>query len=182
MSYTKRNACPHCGRLLIPAAGPTSSKLLVVGEFPGKDEIIQGVPFVGKTGEVLQAELLKVGLILGEVRRTNLWQHSKAPVLNKDPKAKHKDGECDLDWHLDQMVKEFQGKAYVLLMGSDVTQALLGEKVSERYGLMVKVPGYSDIHFWVSPNPAVVFKSPIGEMRLSFERFAQDVKGVKKKK
>ncbi len=180
MNYAKREKCPLCGRSLIRQAGLASSKILLVGEFPGKDEIIKGVPFIGKTGEVLRAELLRVGLILPELRQTNLWQHAKSPVKSKDLKAKPKEGECDLDWHVDKMVKEFEGKTHVLLMGSDVTQALLGEKVMSHAGLRVKVPGYESTHFWVSPNPAIAFKSPIGEMRLAFKRFAEDVNRKKK--
>jgi uracil-DNA glycosylase family 4 len=167
VSYVQREKCPRCGKLLIAPAGPPSSKILLVGEFPGVEEIKQGRPFIGKTGDVLRAELLRVGLTLPELRQTNLWQHAK------DEKG------CDLNFHLDRMVKEFEGKTHVLLMGSDVTQALLGEKVSAHSGLMVKIRPYKDIHFWVSPNPAIAFKSPIGEMRLAMTRFAEDVQKKK---
>lgn len=168
--YTKRAVCPRCGKQLVAVGGRPSSKILLVGDYPGKDEIITGVPLVmgSRAGDVLQAELLKVGLIFHDMRHTNLWRHAKNET------------DCDPAWHLDQLVQEFKGKTHVLMMGSHVTQALIGYNVEDRSGLRVKVPGYKDIHFWVSPSPANAHASPVGEMRLAMERFAHDVQGVKK--
>lgn len=160
----KREACPHCGRMLIDAAGPKEAKILLVGEFPGYEEVRQGRPFVGRTGEVLQQELARQGLQLQQCRYTNLWQHDKAEKA------------CDPDWHLDQLTREFQGRSHVLLMGSDVTTAILGGKVMEYAGTRITLPAFKDIRFWVSPNPAIVFNAPLGELRLAIERFAKDTR------
>lgn len=158
-----RAKCHKCGKLLVTPYGNPKSNILLVGEFPGYEEIREGVPFCGRTGEVLKSELMRVGIQLGNCRVTNLWQHAA------DDKT------CDLNWHLDQLVKEFKGKSHALLMGSDVVSALLGKAVSNYSGLQVKIPEFKSTKFWVSPNPAIVFHGPLGELRLSIERFAADV-------
>ena len=48
-----RANCPQCKKLLIPAYG--TGCVLLVGEFPGFEEVKRGVPFVGRTGDVLRA-------------------------------------------------------------------------------------------------------------------------------
>lgn len=168
--YTKRAVCPICGKQLVAPGGRSTSKILLVGDYPGKDEVIKGIPLIGRVGDVLHAELLKVGLIFADLRHTNLWQHAKDEAT------------CDPAWHLDQLAKEFKGKTHVLMMGSHVTQALIGHNVEDRSGLKVKVSGYKGINFWVSPSPALAHASPIGEMRLAMQRFAHDVQGVKQTK
>lgn len=158
-----RSKCPKCSKLLVTPHGNHKASILLVGEFPGYEEIREGVPFCGRTGDVLKSEMMRLGLQFNACRVTNLWQHAPDETT------------CDLRWHLDQLVKEFKGKSHVLLMGSDVVSALLGKAVSNYAGLKVRIPEFKNIHFWVSPNPAVVFHGPLGELRLSLERFAQDV-------
>jgi uracil-DNA glycosylase family 4 len=156
-----RQVCAHCGKQLVEPNGNPRSPILLVGEQPGLDEIKRGICFVGRTGEVLQQELARQGIQVMTCRLTNLWLHAK------DEKG------CDPRWHLDQLVREFTGRSHVLLMGSEVTSAILGTKSAALAGLQVKVPDFPKIKFFVSPNPAVVFRSPIGDLRLSVERFAQ---------
>lgn len=158
-----RARCPHCKKFLISPYGNPKSKILFVGEFPGWEEVKQGIPFIGKTGDVLRAELLRNGIQLGAYRVTNLWLHEQD------------EENCKAEWHLDQLVKEFKGKTHVLLMGSSVVNALVGKQVSNYAGMQVKLPDFKGIRFWVSPNPAVVFHGPLGELRMSLERFVHDI-------
>jgi uracil-DNA glycosylase family 4 len=166
-----RGRCQKCGKLLIPAMGNPAASLLLVGEFPGHHETIEGVPFAMRkrptdylrAGDILRDELNRFGVSLHVCYMTNLWQHAR------DEK------ECSLDLHLDQLTKLFTDRTHVLLMGSEVTMALLGQKVGTISGLRVKVPGFKQVRFWASPNPALAFKSPLGELRLAFSRFAEDV-------
>jgi uracil-DNA glycosylase family 4 len=176
-----RQVCPNCGKQLVEPNGNPRSPILIVGEAPGLDEIKRGICFVGRTGEVLQAELARQGIQVMTCRLTNLWLHAKSDVhISKSSDntvmIQAKKGGCDPRWHLDQLVKEFTGKTHVLLMGSEVTSAILGTKSAALAGLQVKVPDFPKIKFFVSPNPAIVFRSPIGDLRLSVERFAADTR------
>lgn len=51
-----RNTC----REPIPGDGNFGAKILFIGEAPGKDEDIQGKPFVGRSGKLLTSCLEQV--------------------------------------------------------------------------------------------------------------------------
>lgn len=55
----------------ISGSGKIPSTLLFVGEAPGKTEIIEGKPFVGKSGKTFEFYLNKIGLKREEIRITN---------------------------------------------------------------------------------------------------------------
>ena len=173
--HKSQSRCPKCGKLLIPPFGNPAAPYLLVGDFPGYHESIAGAPFAfrrkpteTRSGDILKDELNRVGISIQQALLTNLWQHQK------DEKG------CDLSLHLNQLVTLFKDRTHVLLMGSDVTQALIGEKVGAVSGLQVKVPGFAKVRFWVSPNPSLVMSQPIGEFRLALSRFSEDVKSKKK--
>lgn len=172
--HKSQSRCPKCGKLLIPPFGNSAAPYLMVGDFPGYHESIAGVPFAfrrkpteTRSGDILRDELNRVGISIQQALLTNLWQHQK------DEKG------CDLALHLNPLTTLFTDRTHVLLMGSDVTQALIGEKVNVVSGLQVKVPGFSKVRFWVSPNPALAMSQPIGELRLALSRFAEDTKRKK---
>jgi len=61
--------CPACPKTnnVVPSDGPERSELLFIGEGPGKDEDRTGHPFVGKTGQEVNAHYLP----LAGLRRAN---------------------------------------------------------------------------------------------------------------
>jgi|SRR3989338_3480856 len=61
----------HPKRKLVFCDGSTDAKIMIIGEAPGKDEEIQGKPFVGRAGKLLNATLEKLG-----------WQRSDFYVSN----------------------------------------------------------------------------------------------------
>lgn len=56
----------------VPGEGPIPSKIMVIGEAPGKNEDIQGRPFVGRAGKLLEEALEKVGIRREEIYITNV--------------------------------------------------------------------------------------------------------------
>jgi DNA polymerase len=56
----------------VPGEGLIDTDILLVGEAPGYNEDLQGRPFVGKAGEVLNELLDSVGLKRGEVYIANI--------------------------------------------------------------------------------------------------------------
>ena len=57
--------------------GPTDARLLVVGEQPGNSEDLEGVPFVGSAGRVLDRALVDAGIDRDGVYVTNVVKHFK---------------------------------------------------------------------------------------------------------
>jgi uracil-DNA glycosylase family protein len=57
--------------------GPVSARAVLVGEQPGDSEDLQGAPFVGPAGEVLDRALVEARLPRDEVYVTNVVKHFK---------------------------------------------------------------------------------------------------------
>lgn len=68
---------------LVFADGNPQAKLMLIGEAPGRDEDIQGLPFVGRTGQLLDKMLGAIGLDRESVYITNVipWR----PPGNRTP-------------------------------------------------------------------------------------------------
>ena len=126
--------CPICGsdKLVLPI-GPKNSKVLIVAEYPGEDEVKEGRPMVGNMGRVLRSELSYLSFDLKSARRTNLWRH---------PPNKKK--EC-LQNGLEEVIKEAQGKQAILLLGDEVVKLFLDKSVTKVAGLLSNSNYFSEI-------------------------------------
>ena len=58
-------------------SGPQSARVLLVGEQPGDREDIEGAPFVGPAGGVLDRAIEDLGLVRGDIYVTNAVKHFK---------------------------------------------------------------------------------------------------------
>jgi uracil-DNA glycosylase family 4 len=67
----------------VPGVGNPESKLMLVGEAPGRSEDIQGEPFVGAAGKLLDTLLSEIGLSRTQVFITNVVKCR--PPENRDP-------------------------------------------------------------------------------------------------
>jgi DNA polymerase len=65
------------------AEGNPQAPLMLVGEAPGRDDDIEGVPFAGKAGQLLDRMLAAIGLGRGDVHVANVlpWR----PPGNREP-------------------------------------------------------------------------------------------------
>ena len=159
--------CPICkSDECVPAVGSTKAKILIVGEFPGKDELKSGKPFSGATGAVLRTELGKVGLDVNRMRLCNLWYH----IPNKKK-------EC-LEFGMQQVIKEAKDKQAILLVGSDVVKTFCDMSVSLVNGLQVTSPYLSAPLIMACVQPAVVFSNSIGELQWTLKKFSKLVEEV----
>ncbi len=80
--------CKKCGlwktrKNVVFGAGSPSSRILFVGEAPGYNEDIRGVPFCGKAGEVLDILLDSISLKREDIYITNIIKCR--PPNNRDP-------------------------------------------------------------------------------------------------
>lgn len=81
--------CTRCADLvgsrsqIVNGDGPEDADVLFVGEAPGESEDEEGVPFVGRSGDVLDDELRDAGLPRADVRITNCVRCR--PPENRDP-------------------------------------------------------------------------------------------------
>lgn len=80
--------CTRCDlqysrRLAVPGEGPVNARILLIGEGPGFHENVQGRPFVGQAGKLLDELLESAGLSRADVFITNVVKCR--PPGNRDP-------------------------------------------------------------------------------------------------
>jgi DNA polymerase len=78
-------ACPlhRSAKQAVPGEGSAESGILFLGEAPGYTEDVQGRPFVGAAGQLLDQLLAGIGLDRSKVFITNVVRHR--PPENRDP-------------------------------------------------------------------------------------------------
>lgn len=66
-----RRGAPDMRLDFVYGDGPCDADVILIGEAPGKDEVLQGRPFVGKAGSILDEILLKTGINRNRLYITN---------------------------------------------------------------------------------------------------------------
>ena len=82
----KDNICPDLAKdatQLVFGDGNPTAEIVFIGEAPGKNEDIQGKPFVGAAGKFLNEMLSQIGLNREDVYITNIVKYR--PPNNRDP-------------------------------------------------------------------------------------------------
>jgi uracil-DNA glycosylase len=86
--YQEARGCTRCPlhqsrTKVVFGAGNADADLMFVGEAPGQQEDLQGLPFVGRAGKLLDQLLGEVGLERADVFITNVLK--SRPPGNRDP-------------------------------------------------------------------------------------------------
>jgi len=68
---------------LVFGVGNPNADLVIIGEAPGKNEDLQGEPFVGRAGKLLNKILAAIGFERKDIYITNIVKHR--PPNNRDP-------------------------------------------------------------------------------------------------
>ena len=166
--------CGVCMTQIVRPQVPSGAQVMVFGEHPGQNEMEQGIPFApsrkswGKsTGDVLRAELYRVGVMPNQVIMTNLWLHPMP--------SKKEDRDNEIEWHIGQLLGIMGKVKAVLMLGDECTHAFLDSIMGPISSLEVKVSRFpaSVETITVGPNPAGVFHGAIGEIRLAIEKFSR---------
>lgn len=103
--------------------GDPQARLMFVGEAPGKNEDLQGEPFVGAAGRLLDSLLEEVGLGRSDVYIANVLKCR--PPGNRDPKAEEIDA-CK--GYLREQIRLISPEVVVTL-GNFATKLLLNTEV-----------------------------------------------------
>jgi uracil-DNA glycosylase family protein len=107
--------------------GPVSARLLLVGEQPGDQEDLQGRPFVGPAGQLLDWALEKAGIDRAQTYVTNVVKHFKWLPRGKrriHSKPSSLEIKACRPW-LDEELRLIKPEV-LLCLGATAAQALLG--------------------------------------------------------
>jgi len=128
------SACKKCGLCegrtnTVPGEGSDSSEILFIGEGPGKDEDLQGRPFVGAAGRLLTELIESIGITREDVFIANVVKCR--PPSNRDPLV----DEIKTCWsYLEAQVKALKPILIVTLGRHSMGRFLDGLKISEVHG------------------------------------------------
>jgi uracil-DNA glycosylase len=119
--------------------GPTDARLLIVGEQPGNSEDLEGAPFVGSAGRLLDRALVDAGIDRAGVYVTNVvkhfkWRRGRSGKKRIHDKPNRGEVEACKPW-LDAEVARVRPELIVCL-GATAAQALLGQafRVTRQHG------------------------------------------------
>lgn len=113
----------------VPGDGNPDADILFIGEAPGKNEDLQGIPFVGAAGKFLNEMLASIGLKREDIYITNVVKYR--PPENRDPFPEEK-AACR-EWLTDQI--NLIDPVLIVTLGRHALENFLpGKKISEVHG------------------------------------------------
>ncbi|WP_310179854.1 UdgX family uracil-DNA binding protein [Duganella sp. 3397] len=149
----------------VAGVGPAQARIMLVGEQPGDQEDLQGLPFVGPAGAVLQQAMQEAGVDRDSIYLTNAVKHFKWEPrgkrrLHKTP-AQREVAACHL-W-LEEELKRVQPQVVVAL-GSTALKSLLQDGAATMTAMMNDghpVPVQHDGRWVVTVyHPSYVLRAP----------------------
>jgi uracil-DNA glycosylase len=161
--------------------GSSRAKVMFVGEQPGNDEDLQGRPFVGPAGELLDKTLVEAGIDRKDIYVTNVVKHFKW-VRQGKRRIHKKPSQAEINacrpW-LEAEIALTKPKVLVCL-GASAAQALLGRdfRVSQRRGEFIESPLAP--HVMATVHPSSILRAPDEETRRAERaRFVEDLKKLR---
>ena len=149
--------------------GPGSARAAFVGEAPGDQEDIQGAPFVGPAGEVLDRALVEAGIPREEVYVTNVVKHFKFVRTGKR-RIHQTPGTVEIGacrpW-LEAELAVIRPKILVCL-GATASKALLGPgfRIMKERGKILKTPWAPKLLATLHPSAVLRAVDTAGQERL----------------
>jgi uracil-DNA glycosylase len=168
-----------CGTQTVFGEGASHARVVLVGEQPGDKEDLQGKPFVGPAGRVLDTALEAAGIDRPETYVTNIVKHFKWEPrgkrrIHKKPNAMEI-AACR-PW-FDAEVKVLKPQIVVLL-GATAAQALLGRtfRVTKQRGEIIPASGDKPVML-ATIHPSAILRAPDDDARHEeMRRFIADLK------
>jgi len=160
--------------------GSPKARVMFVGEQPGDQEDIQGRPFVGPAGQILDKALEEAGIDRKEVYVTNAVKHFKWEPRGKrriHKKPNSQEIAACKPWIEAEI--EVVRPDVIVCLGATAAQALLGRqfKVSTQRGVWVESPLAPFVMATV--HPSSLLRAPDDETRRrETARFIGDLKRI----
>lgn len=183
---TMREAAAHCqgcdlyrhATQTVFGEGPAHARVMLVGETPGDREDIEGRPFVGAAGRLLDESLEAVGIDRETVYITNAVKHFKWTPRGKrrlHAKPSAREITACRPW-LDAEISVV-APHLIVCMGATAAQALLGRqfRITKDRGRLL--PQNEGREILATYHPSAVLRAPDEEARHQMRReFISDLK------
>ena len=157
--------------------GPRDARVVIVGEQPGDVEDIQGHPFVGPAGRVLDRALADAGIDRSRVYVTNAVKHFK-----NEPRGKRRIHKKPSDAEIDACHPWLEHELaaidppLVIALGATAIRALAGHALpilANRGRLLELTP---TTHMLVTVHPSYLLRVPPEAQDTEYAKFVADLK------
>ena len=156
-------AYEHCdlkrgAKQLVFSDGNASARVMIIGEAPGRDEDIEGRPFVGRAGKLLDLMFSHIGLSRTASDGENALYIANVlpwrPPQNRDPKPE----EMKMMLPFLERHVEFVDPDLIVAMGNHACLALLGQRgITRLRGQWKKALGKPTLPMF---HPAYLLRTP----------------------
>jgi len=153
--------------------GNPDAHIMIIGEGPGANEDLEGVPFIGRTGELLDKMLSSINLDRNSVYISNVVNYR--PPENRNPNKE------EITRYLPYLIKHIEiiNPKVLILLGSTALNTIIGDEnvISDIRGKWIeKKIGICNVLVIASFHPAFLMRQP-EQKKLSWI----DLKMIKKK-
>jgi uracil-DNA glycosylase family protein len=160
--------------------GPARARVVLVGEQPGNEEDLQGHPFVGPAGRLLDRALEAAGVARKDAYLTNTVKHFKWTPRGKR-RLHQRPGAAEIEacrpW-LDAELFALKPEVLVCL-GATAAQSLLGPKFRVTAERGKVIASALAPHVVATVHPSSILRSRSAEERAqAFSAFVRDLKVV----
>jgi len=183
-----RDAAEHChgcdlykdATQTVFGEGKAHATVMFVGETPGDREDIEGHPFVGPAGKLLDRAMTAAGIVRGDIYITNAVKHFSYIVRGKrriHQKPKQIEIRACRPW-LEAEIKVVRPKV-VVAMGATAAQTLLGPtfRLTHHRGEVLSTELAE--HIVTTVHPSSILRAPDDETRhREMTNFIEDLKSV----
>lgn len=147
------NKCKLCNgrKNIVFGTGNKEAELMFIGEGPGADEDIQGIPFVGKAGQLMDKAFDGLGINREEVYIANIVKCR--PPNNRDPEQE--EAMVCINYLRNQVI--LVKPKVIVLLGRIALNNILGEeyKITASRGKTIENKGITYIPTW---HPAALLR------------------------
>jgi uracil-DNA glycosylase family protein len=180
-------ACTRCplyrnATQVVPGEGSVHARLMMVGEQPGNQEDLEGHPFVGPAGRVLDRAIAEAGIDRKQVFVTNAVKHFKFEQrgkrrLHKKPNAYEID-RCR--WWLD-LERKIVKPELIVALGATAARGLMGRPVTiaKVRGAPMSLPDGSRMVTTIHPSYLLRIQDD-NDKAAEYRRFVQDLRACAK--
>lgn len=150
-------SCVKCGLSksrtnAVPGKGNPKAEILFIGEAPGRNEDLQGEPFVGSAGKILSEALAYAGISRDDVFITNVVKCR--PPENRLPLVEEKDACSE---HLAKELEIIKPKIICILGNTAYNSLLGGDSITKNRGKLIEKNGQ---HYFLTIHPAATIYNP----------------------
>ena len=160
--------------------GPRAADVMLVGEQPGDQEDRQGHPFVGPSGQLLDAALEEAGIDRTRVYVTNSVKHFKFVVIERGRRLHKKPSAAEVracnPW-LQEEIRLLKPRVVVAL-GATAAQALLGKQFRVTQDRGRPIPTEFAEAVVATVHPSAVLRAPPEARDEARQEFFADLKKV----